>query len=234
MVTLTNNTTSTPSVTDVAVSSSSPTNKNTVAATIGSEPFSTQKFGYPSSEYSSNAISTFFTDYIEGASLPNFPGGRVSASNVVLRVASTPVSTTAYSALYLDNSLVAVSQQTNIEVNSGTTTEVSFTFNNDYVPQGNLFVAFQCGDDNLSLRNITQNSSYLYNTYNEGLGSFPQSISVLDNGANTVFAAVDYYPFIVDNLSSGRVATWSDLNGTWDSYSGEWNEYSDIEVVNNL
>lgn len=228
MVNLTNSTTSTPSVTDVVVSSTTPTNGT--PSTISSSNISyvpTLASAGITTEITGNADITKTVTH--GVYLANFAGGEIKSFNAYAYAAANISSVNAYFGVYLNGTIVFNSEAITLtNLVSGTNFWITLS-GTVRIGEGNVIIAFSSDVENLYINYTDPDPSLPTIMYLDGVfsGTFASitSVTYFDNGiAPEIY--ITYSPLTLNNLYP-RAAIWKDVTKTWDAATNTWETYVD-------
>lgn len=232
MVSLTNKTTASPSVTDVSVATSSQT--NTVVSTPSKTNINSatvQIAGYNTEEAAANYS---FYNRVVGPVIVGFPGGYLKSFQAFIRYTSVPSEIKA--AIYVNGSLFSESIAfTATEPNTDAYWQ-TFDFTDiEYIPAGELYLVISTdGSVTHFLRcDDFENSDELYiNIVNSYTGSFPSKVSSVRTTPYRPQIYIEYYQTIVNNVAP-KPSTWNEVQTTWATTSNAWETFvDDVNLTN--
>lgn len=229
MVTLTNSTTSTPSVSDVAVSSVVQTNKLVASKSITTKALGTKIAGINTER----DVTSFSTLDVIGYEIDGFTGGYLKSFFAFIDPNGSMTGST-IAGIYHNQNLVAVSDVFSYTNFSSSAYWQEFTFEEIYIPPGSLYLVLH---SSTGMR--VEVSSYLGNNkvfvleVRDYDGSLPEKVSAEYLSLLLPQMYIEYTPTSVNTLSSGALS-WRDSPNTWSGESNTWDDFTNLSELTNI
>lgn len=245
MVTLTNQTTSSASVTDVGVSGADLNSLSTENQTIDNQNGTAQTYGVIDTSNFSGAgaglNNAIFGPYISG-----WPGGYVVEAYVYLDFFG-PIDFSLLAGIYNENAeLLASSSVTSYVDATNAFNGISangwykVNFSGEYIPRDNIYIGFTLTKDDAETIYISQtpfdsnSAQSVISQLRAFDGTMPMTVNLTSTSSRNAYAYLNYYNSPHFNNFTSKASTWTQVATTWAGTTETWGDLVDYTQLTNL